>query len=231
MIKYLLKEGVILLLYKKGEENMQIYDFCIDEEAAKEYRKKQMELIPKEKTIYTAKAYNTNGKKPVFEKYRGNLKSTVFKIHDINHPSKNHELAPAGYNYVRINEILNKFYNGDFLDGKIARVLDFNSLRYFLLTEDRYWRFLTFSNSAEMNNIIEVPESLYILQLLQQAAFPCIRDFDMTEQLELFTLKYVDDINLEDIRKMDEFGVSKGVYTKVLNKIENDSVLFEKYKK
>ena len=220
-----------MLLYKREEENLQIYDFYIDKEAAKEYRKKQMELIPKEKTIYTAKAYNTNGKKPVFEKYSGNLKSKVFNMWNINHFSKNHVLVPTKYNDDKMIYILYKFYNGDFSDRKIAKVLDSNSLRYFLLTEDRYWGIYSPHNSIEMSNIIEIPESLYILQFIEQAAFPYIEDFDLQEQLALFTLKYVDDVCLDEIRKLSEYKVSGEIYTKVLNKIENDSVLFKKYEK
>ena len=66
------------------------------------------------------------------------------------------------------NEVLDNYYNGIYKNRKIVRVLNENNMRYFLITENNSRRDIRDNRFAYMENIIELPKELYVLQMLEQ---------------------------------------------------------------
>lgn len=78
---------------------------------------------------------------------------------------------------------------------------------------------------------MELPESLYFLQMLEQGKFSLLIDKDIIEQLDLFSLAHIDEINLEELRKMDACGISRNTFEEIIAKSENDECVLKLIKK
>lgn len=82
-----------------------------------------------------------------------------------------------------------------------------------------------------VEDIIEIPKSLYLLQLLEQEKFTLIAKEDISEQLKLFNFSYVNSLTLEELQRMDECGITEDAYSKTINKSNNDKHILRLLKK
>lgn len=82
-----------------------------------------------------------------------------------------------------------------------------------------------------MNGIIKIPESLYLLQLFQQEKFSFLNDKSISELLSLFSVSYTDEIDLEELKKMDKYGMAPDTYQNALDKANKDSQVLKFVKK
>ena len=82
-----------------------------------------------------------------------------------------------------------------------------------------------------MVDIIQIPKSLYLLQLLLQEKFSTISGEDISEQLSLFNFSYVNNINLDELQKMDACGITENAYSRIINKANNDKPVLKLLKK
>ena len=130
--------------------------------------------------------------------------------------------------------LLNNYIHGLYSLNDVAKIIYPGSEKYFLFTEkynvvdsDMYADIKTYI----MRNIIQLPESLYKLQLLENGNFNGLSIEDISEQLDLFELRELDSIDKETIRKMDLYGVSDQLYYKTMNKVEKDSKKLQLIKK
>lgn len=223
-----------MLLYKKNGKTLEVYEFSADENELFNYRKEQMKKIPEEKTIYIAEAYPKDKKeKPILERRSNNFNGKVIPIQNLN----SHHYAHFFKTNVNLpkdkqENLLNRLYSGEFDKNKIARIKDDN-LRYFLLSRAQYEKdtFSSYFNKRILKDIIEVPESLYYLQLLLQEKFSFLEDANISSQLSLFHLEYVDEVSLDELKKIDNLEIAKDSFQKVINKANRDSIIFQKYKK
>lgn len=108
---------------------------------------------------------------------------------------------------------------------------NFFKLRY-LLVASNYNHIREENNKITMkvDDIIEIPKSLYLLQLLQQQKFSTIINEDLSEQLNLFDFSYINNITLEEIKKMNACGATNNIYSNI-NKSNNDKHILKLLKK
>lgn len=96
-------------------------------------------------------------------------------------------------------------------------------MMYFLLTQKNYFTCFNNTDKKVKNGIIKIPESLYLLQLFQQEEFSFLNDKSISELLSLFSVSYTDEISLEELEKMDKYGMAPNAYQNALNKANKDS--------
>lgn len=223
-----------MLLYDRKEKTIDVYEFLADANDLFNYRKQQMEKISKEKTFYIATAYpRDKDDKPILEKRDNSFNSNIIPMWRLNSSQHFHFFNTDD----KISEgqkqlLLDRLYNGEFDKNKIARVKD-DKLRYFLLKSTEYHKDILSASFDKriLEDIIEVPESLYYLQLLLQEKFSFLEDKNISEQLALFNLNYVDEFNVEELEKIDKLNVVPGAFDRVINKAARDSVIIKKYNK
>lgn len=135
-------------------------------------------------------------------------------------------------------DLLEWFYSDKYINRPVARVNVraefFNNLRYLLVASNCI-------NSRKENgkvimkieDIIAIPKSLYLLQLLEQENFSIIAGTgeNISEQLELFDFSFIDSISLEELQKMDACGITKDAYSRTITKSDNDSHVLRLLKK
>ena len=76
-----------------------------------------------------------------------------------------------------------------------------------------------------------MPESLYLLQMIEQGKFSLLTDKDITEQLDLFSLAHINEISFEELRKIEACGLSNNTFEEILAKSENDASVLKLIKK
>lgn len=210
-------------LYKKEDEKIKVYSLIPKVDELIEYKKEEMKNIPKEEQVCKAVTRIGHYGYPVFAEHEDEFDTFIFSMNDVNgiyHKFWNEENA-----YER-NCYLNQYYNGKYKNGRAAKVMDLNIMKYFLLRQIAYEHVLY---DKDVNRgIIQIPESLYLLHLIETGNFSLLGNSDVSKQLELFSFNYEHEIDISTIVKMNHNGMAPDCMARVLKKVENDRGIFNK---
>ena len=223
-----------MLLYEKRGKKIGIYKFIPNRDALTEYRRREMTSIPESERVLIAEGHTAScSEVPLFEFYSKNLDSIILSMEEVN--SKKND-AHGNYHNIRTDgttprnkEILLDCYcQGNLNKCAVARIQDLKQLKYYLLTKTDYEDTWFDTRLKIMKDIIQIPESLYLLQLLEQEKFALIKDEDISKQLSLFNLsRCFDEISLEEFEKTDKYGITKNLYQQTVDKANNDAILLK----
>ncbi len=126
-----------MFLYDMKEKTLNIYKLTSDIEAMKDYRLKEMEKIPEDKRIFVAEGFMSGLIPPVFE-FEFDDPETIFSMERLNDTL--HKFREE--NPVRGSSMMTlaSYISGEFSDKTVVKVKDYDKLRYFLLTSEKYER-------------------------------------------------------------------------------------------
>lgn len=159
-----------MFLYDKKDNKLDVYSFNENKDAMVEYRQNEMLAIPERERVVVAESYSYDmSDAPLFEFYAKQFDTTIIPMEEAN--SKKDELRyhllKKGKTSKRNQEILlDSYYYGHLSDRNIVRIQDLNKLRYYLLYRSTYTAQPYDNRLKRMDNIIELPESLFLLQML-----------------------------------------------------------------
>lgn len=209
-----------MFLYEKDGKKIHVYSLSRFEKDIEEYRKEQIKKIPfKKRCWYTEEEFsNFQGTPILFEKDLDKDQVTKEEL-----VGKNKSLnLNKDLDYCM--DLLNHFYSDKYIDRLVARVEFLKKMRYLLIASK------CFSSRKEngkvimkVDDIIEIPKSLYLLQLLEQEKFSMLAGQDISQQLELFDFYYVDTITLEELKRIHACGMTKKTSSEIISKAENDA--------
>lgn len=209
-----------MFLYDKKESSLDIYKFSGKQEALRDYRVEQMRQIPAINQVVVAKTIIPEHEDtPLFEK--PHIESQIIPMESANsiHGDCYH-LLDGGITSPKSKEaLLNTYYQGQLSHCKVVTIQDENQLRYFLLRLANYITAHHNDRKRIMKDIIELPEALYLLQLLEQEKFHLIGDRNVKEQLDLFSIEQVGEVSLDELPKM----ITQSAYTKTIEKANRDA--------
>lgn len=214
-----------MYLYKKNNNKIIIYNLIPNNKKIYEYRLEQMKQIPEENRIIRGVTGMGIERYEIFKNYENKFNNEIIPIENAN--GQYHILEPTHLNSKDKEKLLKSYYNGDLKDKKIARLWD-KKIRYFLLNQLQYRYYF---EKVVLEEIIEIPESLYLLSLIEQELFSLIENKDIKEQLSLFNLEQIQKMDLETIERIDYIGIAPGCYSKTIQKIENDTHILKLLKK
>lgn len=234
-----------MFLYDKNKKSLDIYDFTASKEDLINYRITQMEQIPETERVFVAETHiDQYGDSPLFEKYTGktfNDKILSASYADNDSEKRKNSDAYRRYHVLKNdnrskinNKMLLDYYEGGHLtDRSVVKIQYPEIIKYYLLKNARYdfAGLDEYGCNYKMGDIIQLPESLYLLQLLEQGKFTSFNGKDISKQLELYTLAKINEINLEEIQKMDACGITQDAYSNVIKKAENDTHILKLIKK
>ena len=217
-----------MFLYDKKEKSLDVYSFNDDKPDIIGYRMNQMFKIPERERVVVAKSFSyDDNDTPLFERYQKQFDTIVIPMilaNEKENELRYHLLKTVGITSRRNREILlDSYYFWHLSDRKIARIQDLDRLRYFLLTTTKYTRESWEPRVKILKDIIELQESLYILQMLEQEKFSLLGDKDISKQLDLFKISHINQISLEELKKVDACGMTINTYEQVLAKADNDA--------
>lgn len=210
-----------MYLLDKNNDKIDIYYLHPKDKDLFYYRVEQMKKIPENEKIMCGVTGVGIEKYEIFKNYEDKFDIETIPMGNVNgtyHKLEQDILYSEGKNKERL---LARFYLGDLRDNKIARVSDLKKIKYFLLKETKYSRILP--DKKILDQIIQIPESLYLLSLIEQEKFSLIGNKDISEQLSLFRLEQEQSINLNTIERMQFIGIAPDCYARTIKKVENDS--------
>ena len=220
-----------MILLEERKNDFKVFDFSVDSSGLAEYKIEQMKQIPETERIYcavgTKRVIDTEWHFPFEEDSTYSILSSEYV--DSNYKDafgRTHTLYKDSNKHL-----LNMYYYyGDTTNKNAYRVLYPEKMKYFLAMQqiykpDEYDFFLNYLiQKYQMKNIIQLPETLYLLHLLEQEKFSLLQDseIDISEQLRLFTLKMIDEISKDELRKSDIYGVSNHSLDTAIGRAKKD---------
>jgi len=218
-----------MYLLDKNNDKIDVYYLHPKDKDLFYYRLEQMKQIPDNEKILQGVTGVGIEKYEIFKNYEDKFDIETIPMGNVN--GKYHSLeTDILYSQGRNKEILlDAYYLGYLKDKNIARVWDLNKMKYFLLKQTEYSRILP--GKKILGEIIQIPESLYLLSLIEQEKFSLIGDKDISEQLNLFRLEQEQSIDLNTIDRMQFIGISPDCYTRTIKKAENDAHILKLLKK
>lgn len=215
-----------MFLYDKHDENIDVFLLLRKEQSIKDYRKEQMETIPlKERCMYTKEIVSNPNSIPVL------LRKDLDLI-TMEELTGNNKALEYNDDMEDCSDLLQHFYNNEYVNSHVARVELKAKLMYLLIASNYI---ISKKENGKLimkvEDIINLPKSLYLLQLLEQEKFSLIAGEDLSEQLDLFDFCYVNNISLKELQKTDACGITKGAYLKTINKSNNDKYILQLLKK
>ncbi len=185
-----------MVLYEKNDDNsINVYTFEQNSELTVKYKQEQLNNIPDDEKFFVAKEFQQDiNYLSWFERNKDKLEQTIFNINDLNiadnsgiRSFKTNQDLPE---FKRI-ELMNKYIMGMETINSLPIRINFNGVvKYFLLSIEKFINDKNNSNIRICNEIIQLSESLYLLELILRNRFSLIKDRDIQEQLNIINFKY-----------------------------------------
>lgn len=232
-----------MLLYNKKDSEIDIYHMEPKKEKLKKYREK---LLKKQDLIfYELKTNSEDAMKRLVDwadvdimliNYDNPSQWSHLKPDDKRKKQKK-KLKKDGYEQRQIQkDIIKKYINGEYSTLKPTRVYEYicddvNRTLHKFLKPDNASFISNGQDIWQIKNMMDLPEKLYLLQLLQLEDFEKLIFEDITKQLQLFDINYWKSVKTNDISGMIETGLVSGTIDDTMKKVETTSKILQKVKK
>lgn len=218
-----------MLLYNKRDSEIDIYHMNPKKKKLKEYRKKLL-LDAKDPIMYRLRTNN----KAAIDRMLGQKEVDIYYVNCKGKTWSSIEaLDWKGLSLQK--DILIKYVNGKYSTLEPTRVLDnFDCTVYrFLRPNDVEieQKSSEYKPTWQIDNMINLPKKLYLLQLLQLGDFEELVSKDIEKQLQLFDINYWRSVKIDDVSDMIETGLVSGTAQEMMKKVKASSKILKKVKK
>lgn len=210
-----------MYLYRVDDtNNINIYALTADEEKLKEFKRNEFECIPStqrfmEHTTNKHKMYSKNG---IITECQYDKDGTILGLgySDIFSFQKESDTTI---------DLTQRFINNNFeglAANKLYKLIDKENKEnrtYFLVTE--YYE--NPYKKATLHNIMVLTKSLYVIRCLETGRYDLLKDEDITKELELFDINFVDYIDGESVEDLQKYGLISDAKETVQSKIEEST--------
>ena len=232
-----------MLIYDKKDTEIDIYSIYANEEKIKDYKKKIIDSLDEDELFYILTTNSSN----IVSKIKNNSYQPLIYSNGVFIDNRGWlKLIPMkntfSYNPQRQKEIIEKYIEGEYdnLDVKsiIERISKGDSTyksHSLLLVEN----FLDTRNAIagfwevvfETKNVIDLPNNLYLLYLLQHGEYEKLLSKNIDEQLSLFDIEYLKSVSMIDIKEMIDVGLISGTLFDAASKVKIGSKVLQKVKR
>lgn len=185
-----------------------VHEFLPNHEKIKKYKMEQMSSFPLEIRVLNAstnsidvldvKGFETINIKNL--RFSQGMFAFFRKYHDISIHKELRKKRDAYLYMKRLNyilRILDNYYYGMYDRESLVRVKDDTTDVFHLLTTGQYVYKNKHSNERNIPDVINLPDSLYILHLLFKEQYGLLCNVDVAEQLELFDYRESKSYNIQ----------------------------------
>lgn len=231
-----------MLIYDRKGNSIDIYTMNPKVEEVKRYRKSVIRRHKTEIMFYTLRTnckdtianFNEGGEIDI--KLLNYDKDTIIEVSPWSSLESLGNLEPSEVETQQ--EIIERYIEGEYDSVNPVKTFDYNckddiftELNRLLKTESE--KIVTKNSQGniwEIKNIINLPKSLYLLQLLQQGKYGRLISENITRQLSLFDIEYLKSVNIMDIKDMIETGLVSGTLFEAVSKANIGSKILQKRK-
>lgn len=223
-----------MYLYEQKNNKLLIHELIINESALPEYRRIEMESIPENERDATGSEKTLCAYPYKCENYIEQYKNNKIKNLIVNElPFNKMELD----SFDKDSHYLRNYYNGQYVQNIVIG----SDNNYYLFVRDVMYGHRGLLNDWRFGymTMIHIPETLFVLQLLQQERLSLIPKTispnSIISPLSLCSHEVVDELDLSQFKKSDKYfvtdNISDDIYKKVLEKSRVDSFVLSKIKK
>lgn len=219
-----------MFLYENNDQFIDIYKLEPELEEIKKYRIDEMEKIPQNKRVWVAqtnsvnhKILETSGISISYDKL--NCKALSDILFTFSHSFKTSRKLKQNKQYLQY------YYEDDEFIYRLCKIRKDSEWMYILFLEDEYTFSMTANESYTMDGIINIPESLYLLEALLQGNFNLLGDKDITEQLKLFDIQHIGRINTDILKNICEYQLLTDSYDSIIHRTNVNKDVVNKVKK
>ena len=194
-----------MVLYDKKDENIDVYKFEGNSEKLKEFKRNVMDQHIKEFPFYSLYTHDEKVKN-----YFDRIWPITVSLSDIV-PDETCDLYHSpivSREYFDYDKLIRKYIEGEYrlkAPVKVVESKSSNQTLYNFLAASKPEEITSrYGSSWRISHMINLPEELYLLQLLEQGLFEYIKDEDISAQLDLFDVNFLKSVNLSDITEMIE---------------------------
>lgn len=231
-----------MLIYNKLEDSIDIYNMEAKTEEIKKYRKRILNKCQKEEVLfYYLRTNCLDTMKSLKAVSNIDIRSLVYDNStplDYGTHSDLFEVQNTNLDEDQ-EEILEAYVNGYYDQLPITKVFEFN---WKTEEDEELFRFLkpndyhvsstnSHGNVYEMDDLLNLPRNLYLLQQLLQGRYSHVSDENITKLLKLFEFEFKKNIKLKEIEEILETGLISGTIDQVIKKAETSSKVYQKAKR
>ena len=237
-----------MYLFDRSGDNIEIYSLEPKRMDIKNYRQQEMEKIPFEQRILRIE---TNTKDlPFNEDFTNNPFSKPIDIDHQKLTYNNKKTIGTEYHKLGITrgtansidyveEKMKGYYFGNYDSSQMVRVFRYDEHQQrlnfilYLLLNNYYHKERENSKIKYIENIINIPESLYLLELINRGQFSLLDNKDITEQLSLFKISNspVKTYTLKELEEIGKYGFDPNAVNTALNNVEESKSIFERIRR
>lgn len=213
-----------MYLYDKNDDKIEIYSLNPDCVKVNNYKREQMEEIPLDKRIVKALTNDIRYLENVNN--RVNYSRLNYEYSGLWEDSFYHELKAYGMTNdekSRQAGLLEKYYTKNDLFGNKVLEVSFSldkDINYLLLTKSYYERKIKENDDYVMDNIINIPKSLYLYELFNRGNFELIDNESLNEILSLYNFSGpIANFSNEELRMLDKFELTTESESSVERKV------------
>lgn len=232
-----------MLIYDKKDTEIDIYSISANEAKIKYYKKRIIDSLDEDELFYSLTTNSSN----IVSKIENNLYQPLIYSNGVFIDNRGWlKLIPMkntfSYNPQRQKEIIEKYIEGEYDNLDIKSIIERTSKEdstykshSLLLVEN----FLDTRNAIagfrevvfETKNVIDLPNNLYLLYLLQHGEYEKLLSKNIDEQLSLFDIEYLKSVSMIDIKEMIDVGLISGTLFDAVSKVKIGSKVLQKVKR
>lgn len=232
-----------MLIYDKKDTEIDIYSISANEAKIKYYKKRIIDSLDEDELFYSLTTNSSN----IVSKIENNLYQPLIYSNGVFIDNRGWlKLIPMkntfSYNPQRQKEIIEKYIEGEYDNLDIKSIIGRTSKEdstykshSLLLVEN----FLDTRNAIagfrevvfETKNVIDLPNNLYLLYLLQHGEYEKLLSKNIDEQLSLFDIEYLKSVSMIDIKEMIDVGLISGTLFDAVSKVKIGSKVLQKVKR
>lgn len=227
-----------MYLFSQNKNKIDVYEVVADTDKLKQYRKKILDTYQEHELFYTLKSnvsetvfdfidlFSINQREIEYVKETPKKKKYYSKLL-LNVPEKRREKKLQ-------KEVIEKYINGEY--QKLHPLIVYH-LHKDTCTEEELHYFLRphgivrYPREWHIDNIIDLPKELYLLQLLELGSTSAIpRDEDLSEQLKIYTKKKVGSASMDKLELLINTDIVRQSMNSIYERLEIDEPLLKKIK-
>ena len=216
-----------LNIYNLVGNYIDIYNLIPNESKIASYKKRELERnIPEKDRIYTAE---TSAFKILEEDLveEDRLNRTTEMIGNMRTPYYHH--FNAAFYHEDYQKLVNDYYQGLYTNSRVVRIKREDIARrvkivkYLLMTQDKYV-------NGSIKGMISIPETLYLLQMIEQGKFGLVYKEQIDEQLSLFDLtdEPIANMSIDDLKAWHESVIPEAPFDNTLEQVNTMSLIYKR---
>lgn len=213
-----------MYIYNKIKDKVEIYKVMPNVKEIYDYKKELMNKINEEKRIIATEIYtDPYFNQLFFEDYQSLADEKVFKPNEVFFTDKG---AYQRYQLEKESELtkeekhklIDKLCHGEFINQTVFKIDYGNKLRYLLLTKNKYKAYLHNNRYLTMEGIIDIPEDIYILQLIEAGKISKVEKQNFYDMLNLFDFSFENQVDIKYLEELSKCNLVNNTYKNFIDK-------------